>query len=153
MPAVGAGRTRATAWHALRASFGPHGVAEIPLSPVLANIQRQMLADSGRLVRWQLRVDAGETAWTVRRMKSLAYCSGRGQWTRSSRRVPRRCALCAATTAWSSRGRDLRALRPAAQAYAEAYRELLAWQLRQAERATRRSARRLLADLAAMLPG
>ena len=31
-------------------------------------------------------------------------------------------------------GRDLRALRPAAQAYAEAYRELLAWQLRQAER-------------------
>ena len=31
-------------------------------------------------------------------------------------------------------GRDLRVLRPAAQAYAEAYRELLAWQLRQAER-------------------
>ena len=48
-------------------------------------------------------------------------------------------------------GRDLRALRPAAQAYAEAYRELLAWQLRQAERGDEAQRARLLADLAAML--
>ena len=48
-------------------------------------------------------------------------------------------------------GRDLRALRPVAQAYAEAYRELLAWQLRQAERGDDTQRARLLADLAAML--
>ena len=34
-----------TGHHALRASFGPHGVADIPLSPVLADIQRRTLAD------------------------------------------------------------------------------------------------------------
>ena len=48
-------------------------------------------------------------------------------------------------------GSDLRALRPVAQAYAEAYRELLAWQLRQAERGDDTQRPALLAELAAML--
>ena len=48
-------------------------------------------------------------------------------------------------------GRDLRVLRPVAQAYAEAYRELLAWQLRQAERGDDAQRAGVLADLAAML--
>ena len=48
-------------------------------------------------------------------------------------------------------GRDLRVLRPTAQAYAEAYRELLAWQLRQAERGDEAQRAAVLADLATTL--
>ncbi len=48
-------------------------------------------------------------------------------------------------------GRDLQSLRQAAQSYAEAYGELLAWQLRQAERGDDTRRPRLLGDLAAML--
>src|SRR5262249_47482317 len=48
-------------------------------------------------------------------------------------------------------GCDLRTLRSGAQAYAEAYRELLAWQLRQAERGDEAQRDTVLADLAATL--
>ena len=40
-------KAQGTAGNALRASFGPHGTAEIPLSPVLADIQRETLAEPG----------------------------------------------------------------------------------------------------------
>ena len=43
---------RRTGYHALGGSFGPYGIADIPLSPVLADIQRQMIADPGAPVRW-----------------------------------------------------------------------------------------------------
>jgi hypothetical protein len=142
--------SRATAWHVLRASFGPHGVAEIPLSPTLANIQRQMLDDPARITRWEMRVDAGETAWSVRNEMT---------WP-SAPAAAVEAFLAARTAALRAvrgddgmliEGRDLRALRPVAQAYAEAYRELLAWQLRHAERGDEAQRVRLLADLAAML--
>ena len=50
----------------LRASFGPHGVAEIPLSPALRDIQRQISPNPSGSTRWAIRVDARETAWFVR---------------------------------------------------------------------------------------
>ena len=139
-----------TGHHALRASFGPHGVADIPLSPVLADIQRQTLADSGRPVRWQLRVDAGETAGIVQQDEI--------DWPTGSA-GPVDAFLAARAAALGAihadglvvEGTDLQALRPAAQAYAEAYGELLAWQLQQAERSDETQRARVLADLTAML--
>ena len=136
--------------HTLRASFGPHGVADIPLSPVLADIQRRTLADSGRPVRWRLRIDAGETAGTVQQDEIYWPTASAG---------PVDVFLAARAAALGAidadglvvEGTDLQALRPAAQAYAEAYGELLAWQLQQAERSDETQRARILADLTAML--
>ena len=139
-----------TGHHALRASFGPHGVADIPLSPVLTDIQRRTLADPGQPVRWQLRVDAGETAGAVEQDEI--------DWPTASA-GPVDAFLAARAAALGAihadglvvEGTDLQVLRPAAQAYAEAYGELLAWQLQQAERSDETQRARVLADLTAML--
>lgn len=136
--------------HALRASLGPHGVADIPLSPVLADIQLRTVADPGRPVRWQLHVDAGEIAGTVQDHFL--------DWPTASA-GPADAFLAARAAALGAihadglviEGTDLQALRPAAQAYAEAYGELLAWQLRQAERSDETQRLRTLADLTTML--
>jgi hypothetical protein len=139
-----------TGHHALRASFGPHGVADIPLSPLLTDIQRRTLADPGRPVRWQLRVDIGEMAVTSQQDEI--------DWSTASA-GPVDAFLAARAAALDPiradglvvEGTDLQALRPVAQAYAEAYGELLAWQLQQAERSDETQRARVLADLTAML--
>ena len=135
---------------ALRVSFGRHGTAEIPLSPLLAEIQGQILAASGRMVRFQVRVDDGESARTV--LDDLSFSSASGELAPAFL-AARSAALRAirGDDDLVAEGRDLRALRPSAQAYAEAYRELLAWQLRQAERADDAQRAKVLADLAATL--
>jgi hypothetical protein len=141
---------QAAARHVLRASFGPYGVVEIPLSPVLANIERQILDDPALIARWEMRVDAGETAGSVRNEMTwpTAFAAAVEAFV-----AARTAALCAVRgdDGLLIEGRDLGTLRSAAQAYAEAYRELLAWQLRQAERGDEAQRSRLLADLAAML--
>lgn len=139
-----------TGHHALRASFGPHGVADIPLSPALTDIQRRTLADPGRPVRWQLRVDSDETTGTVQHDEIGWPTAAAGPVDAF---LEARAAALGAIHADSLvvEGTDLQALRPAAQTYAEAYGELLAWQLQQAERSDETQRTRVLADLTAML--
>ena len=136
--------------HALRASFGPYGVADIPLSPLLTDIQRRTLSDHGRPVRWQLRVDAGGTVETIQQDEI--------EWSTASA-GPADAFLAARAAALDAihadgmvvEGTELQALRPIAEAYAEAYGELLAWQLQQAERSDETQLAMILADLTAML--
>ena len=134
----------------LRASFGPHGAADIPLSPVLRDIQRETLADPGRAGRWTMRVTGGESVAPVPHELGFSAPSA-GAVTNF---LAARAAALRAIKGDDDlivEGCDLRALRPVAQAYAEAYRELLAWQLRQAERGDDAQRAGLLADLAATL--
>lgn len=141
----------ATAGHgALRASFGRHGTAEIPLSPLLTTIQGEILATPERMVRLRTPVDGGEAAEPVRDDLSLSSAPGEPV---AAFLAARDAALRAirGDDGLIAEGRDLRALRPVAQAYAEAYRELLAWQLRQAERADDAQRAEVLACLAATL--
>jgi len=135
---------------ALSASFGRHGTAEIPLSPLLADIQRQTLAVSERMVRFQMRVEGGESPQSV--LDDLSFSSASGE-PAAAFLVARGAALRAirGDDGLIAEGRDLRMLRPVAQAYAEAYRELLAWQLRQAERADDMQRAEVLTDLGVTL--
>jgi hypothetical protein len=139
-----------TARNALRAAFGPHGAADIPLSPVLRDIQRETLANPGRVSRWTLQVAEGAAHTPVPHEIEVAATSA-GAVTNFH--AARTAALCAirGDDDLIAEGRDLRTLRQAAQAYAEAYRELLAWQLRQAERGDDTQRAAVLADLALTL--
>ena len=140
----GAGR------NALSASFGPHGIAEIPLSPVLRDIQREILAEPERPDRWAIRVEGREPAAFVREEWTLpATAAGPVESFLAARAAALRAIR--GDDDLIIEGRDLQALRPAAQAYAEAYRELLAWQLREAERGDDARRAALLADLSALL--
>ena len=140
----GAGR------NALRASFGPHGTAEVPLSPMLRDIQRGMLAEPERAARWAIRVEGGEAAAFVRDELILTSTSaGPAEAFRAARAAALRAIR--GDDDLIIEGRDLRTLGTRAQAYAEAYRELLAWQLRQAERGDDARRAGLLADLSAVL--
>jgi hypothetical protein len=97
-----------------------------------------------------MRVTGGDPGASVRDELHLSSASG----------GPSETFLAARTTVLRTirgddnmliEGRDLSELRAAAQSYAEAYRELLAWQLRQAERGDDTQRPALLAELAAML--
>jgi hypothetical protein len=134
----------------LRASFGPHGAADIPLSPVLRDIQRGTLADPGRVGRWTMQVAGGESVAPVPHELDLSSASA-GAVTNF--RAARAAALRAirGDDDLIVEGCDLRTLRAASQAYAEAYRELLSWQLRQAERGDETQRAGVLAHLAATL--
>lgn len=135
---------------ALRASFGPHGIADIPLSPVLRDIQLETLADPERATRWTMRVEGGESVAPVpcqlifsaaSAAPAAGFLAARAEALRAIR----------GDDGLITEGCDLRTLRSAAQAYAEAYRELLAWQLRQAERGDEAQRAVVLVDLAAAL--
>ena len=137
-----------TGRNSLRVAFGPHGAAEIPLSPVLRDIQRETLANPGRVGRWTMQVREGAAHAPVPHETTVSASSA-GAVTNFS--VARAAALRAISGADDLivEGCDLRTLRSAAQAYAEAYRELLAWQLRQAERGDEAQRAIVLTDLAA----
>lgn len=136
--------------HVLRASFGSHGVAEIQLSPVLAEIQRHILDETERLSWYELRVDDEESPRSVRKNIDL---SGIGAGPTEAFLAARTEALRAVrgNDGLLAEGRDLSILRPAAQRYAETYRELLAWQLLQAERADDTQRPRAITDLSRLL--
>ena len=135
--------------HTLRASFGSHGTAEIPLSPTLADIQRRTLHDLAHPARWRLQLRAGQAPEVIRLDLD---------WPTASP-GPVEAFLAARDAALQSiqddgtlvEGADLLRLRAGVQAYAEAYGELLAWQLQQAERSDDTQRARLLADLGTML--
>jgi hypothetical protein len=144
-------KTQRTGRQVLRASFGRPGSAVIPMSPVLNDIQRQLLEDPARPpCRRQIWADGEEIPPGFRDEMNFPADTAE----------PVKAFLAARTAALRAvrddddlpiEGRDLLPLRPVAQAYAEAYRELLTWQLRQAERADETQRGRLLADLGEML--
>ena len=144
-------KARGTARQELRASFGRAGTADIHLSPVLADIQRELLADPGRPPsRLRITVDGDQSHRGVRDEMNFVRAAA----------SPVETFLMARTAVLRAvrddddlpvEGRDLPGLRPVVQAYAEAYFELLRWQQRQAERADDTERGRLLADLGEML--
>ena len=144
-------KTRGTARQELRASFGRAGTADIRLSPVLAEIQRELLADPGcPPARCRITVDGDQIQRDVPDEMNFVL----------ERASPVETFLKARTAVLRAvrddddlplEGRDLSGLRPVVQAYAEAYFEVLRWQLRQAERADETERKRLLADLGDML--
>ncbi|MGH3262008.1 MAG: hypothetical protein ACRDNS_08440, partial [Trebonia sp.] len=141
---------REAARNSLRAAFGPHGAAEIPLSPVLRDIQRETLANPGRVGRWTTRVAEGAAHDLVPQEIVVSAASAGAM---ANFRAARAAALRAVRgdDDLIIEGCDLSALRSVVQAYAETYRELLSWQLRQAERGDDAQRATVLADLAATL--
>ena len=144
-------KARGTAREELRASFGRAGTADIHLSPVLADIQRELLADPGRPPsRLRITVDGDLSHRGVRDEMNFVRAAASPVETF----LKARTAVLRAVSDDDDlpvEGRDLPGLRPVVQAYAEAYFELLRWQQRQAERADDTERGRLLADLGDML--
>lgn len=144
-------KARGTAREELRASFGRAGTADIRLSPVLADIQRDLLADPGRPPsRRRITVDGDQIRRAVRDEMDFVHETASPVETF----LKARAAVLRAVRDDDDlpiEGRDLPRLRPVVQAYAEAYFELLRWQQRQAERADDTERKRLLADLGDML--
>ena len=144
-------KAQRTGRQVLRASFGQPGTAVVAMSPVLMDAQRKLLEDpASPPCRWQIWADDDEASPGVR--DEMNFSAGTAE--------PVTAFLASRTATLRAvrddddlpiEGRDLLRLRPVAQAYAEAYRELLAWQLRQAERADDTQRGRLLADLGEML--
>lgn len=139
-----------TGRNSLRVAFGPHGAAEIPLSPVLRDIQRETLANPGRVGRWTMRVAEGAAHGPVPHETTVSASSAGAVTNFNAARAAALRAISGADDLIVE-GCDLRTLRSPAQAYAEAYRELLAWQLRQAERGDEAQRAVVLTDLAATL--
>lgn len=144
-------KTRGTSRRVLRASFGRAGTAEIQLSPVLEALQREMLDTPGHTpCRWRIRRDGEQEPRSVR--DEMVF--SRDQSSVVDRFLTARAAALRALRdddGMPAEGRDLPALEPVVQAYAEAYAELLRWQLRRAERASDDERPRRLADLGDML--
>jgi len=151
-------RCRAVHWkgqqgtgrHTLEAVFGGHGTVEIPLAPALAQLERGILAHPDRITRWRLSIRADRVDDPV--CDPLPWPEVRAHAVETFTRA-RHAALDAirGDDGMVVEGRDLLSLRTVARDYAEAYGELLTWQLRRAERADGDQLPGLLGELAAML--
>jgi hypothetical protein len=139
---------------ALQAAFGAHGRVEIPLSTVLVEIERAILAEPERLTPRRLRSASGLPAHVVH----SAETQGAGETGRTAdAEVAATFRQARAQVLEAIRGqdqmivagRDILTLRERVLAYAEAYAEVLSHRLRQAERAGDRPG--ALRDLAALL--
>ena len=133
----------------MRASFGSHGIADFLLSSVLADIQRQAIVAPGRPVRWKLRVEDDEVAGII--LDEINWSSSLAGSADVFLAAREAALLGIGDGDLLAEGADLQGLRRRILTYAEAYGELLAWQLRQAERSDDAQRARVLADLAAML--
>jgi hypothetical protein len=121
---------------ALDASFGPHGVAEIPLSSVLVEAERAILAEPKRLAPQRLRSAAGLPARRCDtdpggRLSSSAVAPELEVFLRARTEV---FAAIRGNDGMITAGRDVLSLHAPVLAYAEAYAEVLTHQLRRAER-------------------
>ncbi|SFO15534.1 DNA helicase HerA, contains HAS-barrel and ATPase domains [Actinomadura madurae] len=140
----GAGR------YVLHATFGGHGSADIPLAPTLLDVQRRVLAEPGRLRRWRIpvKVDHAGDAFP----EDLRIHDGTDAAVDAF--ITARQAVLTAVAGDDGlvvEGRELLDLRSEIQRYAEAYGELVSWQLRRAERAAEDRQSGLLRELAALL--
>lgn len=136
--------------HVLRAVFGGNGIFEIPLAPPLAAVETRILADPDRLARFRLTIHGDQadepvpepTAWPRSHPDALEsfLAARRAMFT-----------LLRGEDDLVVEGRDLAELHQEAVAYAEAYGELLTWQLQRAERADEVARSGLLQELNALL--
>jgi hypothetical protein len=138
------GADRAT----IEASFGAHGLVEISIAPVLADLERAILVEPERIAPRRVRTVAGQRA------DAVPTEPGRQMLTTEAwdTFVGARRAVMAAITGENGMvvaGRDLLAIRAEVLAYAEAYGELLTWHMRRAERSG--GASDVLHELAALL--
>jgi hypothetical protein len=139
-----------TGQHVLRAAFGSRGNADIPLSPVLTSIERQILADPARPARWDLAVDGEQAAAAVRvEIDWPTAADGPVRSYLAARKIA--LGLIRGADDLVTEGRDLLELRQVTVAYAESFGEMLSWQLAHAERSDDTQRPALLRDLAAML--
>ncbi|MEU6072530.1 hypothetical protein [Micromonospora sp. NPDC047074] len=109
----------------VEADFGGHGTAQVPLAPILAELERQILAEPTRLAGRQLSTAAGQSP-------RLVEVEHQHPPLAASERLDKFLATRAAVlTAISGddgmvvAGRDLSRIDTAVLAYAEAYTELL----------------------------
>ncbi|SCL38794.1 DNA helicase HerA, contains HAS-barrel and ATPase domains [Micromonospora pallida] len=117
-------------------SFGTAGRVTIPLSPVLTRIQRAILANPRRLAHWRVSSGIGADSGATE-AQSLA-------WPDHLTEVVERFHTARHSVFTAVRGDqeyivegcDLREIRETSREYAERYAELIAWQLRRAERAS-----------------
>ncbi|URM95114.1 hypothetical protein LUW76_12770 [Actinomadura madurae] len=139
-----------TGRHVLRARFGAHGSAEIPLAPPLLEVQRRLLAEPDRLRRWRLPVTVDQAGDPL---PEVLPVPDTGDDVVDAFIAARRAVLGAirGDDGLVVEGRDLLGLREEIQAYAESYGEILAWQLRRAERAGEDRQTELLREMAALL--
>ena len=143
-------RGRGAGQHTLEAVFGGHGTVEIPLAPDLAELERRILAQPSRISRWRLSIRTDRVDEPV--CDPLPWPEVDADAVETF--IQARHAVLDAIRGEDGmvvEGRDLLTLRTAVRDYAEAYGELLAWQLRRAEKADGDQLSRLLGELAAML--
>ncbi len=115
----------------LRASFGPLGVVDVPLSTTLVKIQQAILADPDRLSPWRLHTASGLPGQVADAHGATA--DGVTDAFREAR--ARAFAAIRGATNMTVEGRDVLTLRAEILTYAEEYASLLDRQLLQAERA------------------
>ena len=130
----------------IEASFGIHGSVEIPLAPALAEVELAILAASTALAQRQILSVSGQPA----RMMPAEQGPSLPATEPMDAFIQARAAALAAVYGDDGMvlaGRDLRGLRHTALAYAEAYAQLLAHELRAAERAADPDLVRRLAPL------
>ncbi|MFJ7210733.1 hypothetical protein [Amycolatopsis sp. NPDC098790] len=134
----------------VEAGFGGRGAVEIPLSPVLVQLERSILANPERLAPYQVDIVPGMQAQVRDSGTGASESDAMREDVRAVRVVGAdageelRTFLRARAAVFSAvrgrdemvlAGRDIAGLRTLALAYAEAYAELLTQQMRQAERA------------------
>lgn len=135
---------------AIEAGFGGRGSVEIPLSPVLVQLERLILAEPGRLSPHRVDIAAGASAQVHKDAESSEPELRAGAREVFATFLQARSAVFSAVRGHEDMviaGRDVLELRALATAYAEAYAELLTQLMRQAERDMTHDLRRLLAPL------
>jgi hypothetical protein len=142
---------RADGGCALEAAFGTHGLVEIPLSPVLVEIERAILAEPERLTPRRLRSASGLPARPAEAVAADETDRTPDTELYATFRHSRRQVLGAirGQDRMIVAGRDILAFRQQILTYAEAYAEVLSHQLQQAERSGDRPG--ALRDLATLL--
>jgi len=135
----------------LDVSFGAFGMVEIPLSPPLTAVQRAILDDPERRAQWRLPVDLTSSADALHPI-DLPWPPLDADPVHRFR-AARRQTFAAVRDSEGAivEGCDLRILRDSAREYAESYSDLLAWQLRRAERADDDELPSLLQELSGLL--
>ncbi|GGK89320.1 hypothetical protein Sme01_49590 [Sphaerisporangium melleum] len=136
--------------HVVHAAFGGHAQIEIPLAPMLAELERRILTEADQVGRLRMPVHADQAGAATR--EEPAWPGDGGEAAEAF--IEARRAVFAAirgTDAMVVEGRDLIEIRHLVQHYAETYGELLSRQLRRAERAGDDHAAGLLRDLTEML--
>jgi len=131
----------------VEAEFGAHGTAQVPLAPILAELERQILADPAQLAVRQLTTAAGQPPRLVQVEPAHPPLASSD---RLDTFLATRAAVLTAISgddAMVVAGRDLSRIDAAVLAYAEAYTDLLNGSLHSTGRVAETELTRRLATL------